>query len=587
MQLQHIIGAKLVIMGYKFRPTRENALNTSHPTQTDATLAFTLIHGLPVYADKETVLCLHCCQYTLPGRFSNEVGSVIMASACSAILTASPRLHGQYPAKSKQTHRRPDGTPYCLRALDNSVVEQLLSMLRTIFVNDAPFTTTLGISTRPFMIRFADFLHALCALLCLLIGINLKDPHLLSIRTYASPLLVLFALTGLLMVIHHQCGRRWLAPLLIAWLTLLGTVSYQEYEFHTQKQAVQIATGDDAYQFAMLGRHLIVGYDEPGDIRELARRGFIAGLFVSRRNVEGKTFEELRAELADLQSLRRQAGLPPLIISSDQEGGPVSRLSPPLSRQPALSSLLMPGLSNLQIEQHAFAYGAKQANALAALGVNLNFSPVVDLKPERSSGALDFHTRILERAISADPETVTRVALAYSRGLLSQGVIPTVKHFPGLGNVAGDTHHFSARLELPLHELNARDWYPFRQVLSQVPALLMIGHVVVDEVDSKLPASLSEKVITGIVRKNWKYDGVVISDDMTMAAVYDRGLCRSSVKSLNAGLDLLLLAYDWEKVYPVLDCLRQASKSGRLLSLDASRARLDQLSWLIDKEVNN
>lgn len=426
------------------------------------------------------------------------------------------------------------------------------------------------------MNHFADFLHVLFVLLCLALSTHLKDPQLLSMRAYEAPVLALFAMIGLIVTLRSLCIRGWRQlPFLAAWLAVFGMVGYDEYKYRSQRQAVLTATADDARRLAILGEHLVVGYDKADDIRELVRRGFIGGLFVTRRNVEGRTFEQLREEIASLQQLRRYSGLPPLIIASDQEGGTVSRLSPPLPRHPALSTLLAPGLSDVQIEQQATAYGVEQGGTLAALGVNINFSPVVDLKPAHASGTFDFHTRIVERAIAAEPEIVARVALAYSRGLLSQGILPTVKHFPGLGNVAEDTHHFSARLGLTLDELNARDWLPFRQILSQTPALLMIGHVAVDAVDAELPASLSHKVITGIVRENWNHDGLLISDDMTMDAIYNRGLCPSAIQSLNAGMDLLLLSYDWEKVYPVLACLQTA----QIQSLETSHARLERLFW--------
>jgi beta-N-acetylhexosaminidase len=427
------------------------------------------------------------------------------------------------------------------------------------------------------MNRLFGILHILVALFCLALATHLKDPQLLSMRAYEAPALILFALAGLMVTLRSLRIQGWRQLLfLTAWLTVLGLVGYEELEFRDQKQTVLTANADDARRLAMVGEHLVIGYKKAdANIRELVRRGFIAGLFVTRRNVEGKSFAQLRDEIADLQNLRRQSGLPPLIIASDQEGGAVSRLSPLLPFQPALTTLLAPGLSDVQIKQQATSYGVEQGSALAALGVNVNFSPVVDLKPTGTGDTMDFHTRIAERAISAAPEVVAQVALAYSRGLISQGVLPTVKHFPGLGSVAGDTHHFSARLGLTLEELNARDWVPFRRILSQTPALLMIGHVTVDAVDAELPASLSRKVITGLVRETWKHDGLLISDDMTMAAVYDRGLCQSAIQSLNAGMDLLLLSYDWEKVYPVLICLQSA----QLQSLEASHSRLGRLSW--------
>lgn len=429
------------------------------------------------------------------------------------------------------------------------------------------------------MNRFTNFIHACLVLLCLVLASHLKDPHLLPWRAYETPVLMLVALSGMFLALYSSRSRaRQQLFFLMAWLMVLSMVSFGDYEFLSQKQTVLKATPDTMHRLSALGQHLVVGYNNSDDVRELVQRGYVAGLFLTRRNSRGKSLEQLRSEIDAFQNLRREAGLSPLIIASDQEGGSVSRLSPPLPQLPALSALLGPGLSTTQIENKAKAYGVEQALALADLGVNINFSPVLDLKPSHESGVLDFHTRISERAIAADPDTVARVGLAYSQGLLAKGVLPTLKHFPGLGEVTEDTHHFSARLELSLEKLNDSDWYPFRLILSEVPALLMIGHVIVNDVDAEYPASLSHKIITNILRENWNHDGVLISDDMTMAAVYNRGLCPASIRSLNAGMDLLLLAYDWGKIYRVMDCLLRADKSGKLEGLEQSRLRLSRLS---------
>ncbi|GAB2882581.1 glycoside hydrolase family 3 N-terminal domain-containing protein [Uliginosibacterium flavum] len=415
-------------------------------------------------------------------------------------------------------------------------------------------------------------LHALLAFTSLIWATHLRDPHLLPIRAWESWLLAGIALAGLALYVWLGRRQRSQALFAAAWLIIGGLAIRGEVSFRADRAGVLTASGAEATRFAALGRHLVIGYDQPDDIRELARRGFIAGIFITRRNVAGKSFEQLRAEIAGLQALRSEAGLPPLLVSSDQEGGPVSRLSPPLPHQPALATLLEPNLTD--IERRAEAYGAAQGEALASLGVNLNFSPVLDLKPAQASGALDFHTRIASRAISADPATVTRVALAYSRGLLAHGVLPTAKHFPGIGSVSADTHHFSAGLDTPRSELEARDWQPFRALLAQTPALLMVGHVSVSSIDPDLPASLSPKVITGVLRQDWRHDGLLITDDMTMGAVYNRGLCDSSIHALGAGMDLLLVSYDWEHVFPLLRCLSEAGQAEKLEALAASDARI-------------
>lgn len=420
------------------------------------------------------------------------------------------------------------------------------------------------------------------ALLCLVAAYYLQDPHLLPVRLWLGPGIFLLAMTGLALSLWHWPQQRWRMTLHAAlWLGIVGMVLYQVSAPYRHRQAVMAAYAHDPLLLTALGEHLVVGYDDPAQVRELASKGLIGGVFIAQRNVAGKSFEALRDEIHLLQRARQLAGLPPLLIAADQEGGPVSRLSPPLPPQPGLATLIEPGLPDQAIAQRVAQYAGNQAQALAALGINTNFSPVVDLKLRQIPRWFDTHTRIAERAIAGDPQQVALVAQVYSRALLAHGVVPTLKHFPGLGRVRGDTHHFTAHLRASQETLQASDWLPFQQVLRQTPAMLMVGHVTLDALDKSRPASVSRPVLAGLLRSQWEFEGVLISDDLSMAPTYGRGLCRSAVEALNASMDLLLLTYDHEKTYELLDCLQRALRSGKLerTQLVQSEWRLTTLPW--------
>jgi beta-N-acetylhexosaminidase len=288
----------------------------------------------------------------------------------------------------------------------------------------------------------------------------------------------------------------------------------------------------------------------------------------------GRTAEALKSEISVLQDRRRAAGLPPLIVAGDQEGGIVSHLAPPLTRLPSLSTLTELG-PELRAEK-AEAFGRLHGQELAAIGINLNFAPVLDLKPETKRARFDFNTLIRQRAISTDPATVSAIALPYVRGLEASGVGATVKHFPGLGRVSADTHHFNADLDTPLADLEASDWRPFRDVLAGSKAQLMIGHVTLTAADPDRPASHSKRVVDGIIRKKWNYQGVIITDDLVMGAIYQHDVCTAVVEALNAGVDLLLVAYDGVQFYRIFACASEAAGRERLDSamLRESEVRL-------------
>ncbi|WP_311968055.1 glycoside hydrolase family 3 N-terminal domain-containing protein [Bradyrhizobium archetypum] len=311
-----------------------------------------------------------------------------------------------------------------------------------------------------------------------------------------------------------------------------------------------------------LGRHFIVGYSSFPEVAVLAEKGFVAGIYVTKHNIVGSSVDRLKEEISALQEKRRIAGLPPLIIAADQEGGIVSHLAPPLTRLPALSTLasVKPDLR----AEKAEAFGRTHGQELAAIGINLNLAPVLDLRPELKRNRFDFNTLIGQRAISDDPAVVIDIARAYVSGLESSGVGAAVKHFPGLGRVRADTHHFSADLDTSLDELEASDWIPFRKVLAGSKAQLMIGHVTLTSVDPDRPASHSKRIVDGIIRKRWNYQGVVMTDDLVMGAIYQRNVCTAVTEALNAGVDLLLVAFDGAQFYRIYTCAMAALAEERL-----------------------
>jgi beta-N-acetylhexosaminidase len=390
---------------------------------------------------------------------------------------------------------------------------------------------------------------------------NKNDPYLISLRGWGNVLLVATSIIVALILSRRGYWRKGVAGrgLVLLWclppLSMLGA----DAAFEWRKLRVLQA---DVPHARSLGRHFVVGYSSFPEVSVLAEKGLISGVYITKHNIAGSSAAGLKAEIAALQEKRRVAGLPPLIVAADQEGGIVSHLAPPLTKLPALSTL-----ANLAPDvraEKAEAFGRTHGQELAALGVNLNLAPVLDLRPELKRNRFDFNTLIGQRAISDDPAVVADIARAYVSGLEASGVGATVKHFPGLGRVRTDTHHFSAELDTPVDELEASDWIPFRKVLSGSKAQLMVGHVTLTSVDPDRPASHSKRLVDGIIRKKWNYQGVVMTDDLVMGAIYQRNVCTAVVEALNAGVDLLLVAFDGTQFYRIFSCAMAASVEGRL-----------------------
>ncbi|HEY9605777.1 MAG TPA: glycoside hydrolase family 3 N-terminal domain-containing protein, partial [Allocoleopsis sp.] len=332
-------------------------------------------------------------------------------------------------------------------------------------------------------------------------------------------------------------------------------------------------------ELAELGQHFIVGYRNFEEVQKLVEKKAIGGIFITTRNVKDKTQSEIRQEIQALQAIRSQQGLSPLWIATDQEGGVVSRLSPPLPPLPQLSKVIDETKKIEQSKDAVVQYAKTQGRELSELGINLNFAPVVDL----NKGIItpkDKFSKIYQRAISKDKEVVAKVALWYCQTLEESGVNCTIKHFPGLGRVNQDTHIANADLTTSVDELTRDDWVPFREVMSHSQAVTMLGHAKLTAVDSEYPVSFSQQVVSGIIRKAWHYDGVLITDDFSMGAVYSSkyGLSGATVNAINAGVDLILIAYDKDLYYEAMSSLIKADRSHNLDKgiLDKSHKRLEQ-----------
>jgi len=411
----------------------------------------------------------------------------------------------------------------------------------------------------------AAFWWAVLMLVFYWAGWHFKHPNFLFWRAVETPLMLTVAGCGIWrarrslrfsvgLLPKLESGFRLLSAVLLALLAL-----GQEGWFRWQK--AEVLRGGAAY--SRIGQHFVVGFRDFDEVRPLAERGLIGGIYVTRRNLKDETLASLREKIGELQLLRARAGLPPLFVMADQEGGSVSHLSPLIAPMPPLSSLVAAGAEDL--ESRARAYGEQQGRMLAEVGINMNLAPVVDLKIESAENWLDRHTRIGKRAIASDPLIVTRVASAYGEGLAASGVQPTVKHFPGLGRVRADTHLVKASLSLSPAE-KAADWLPFREVTARTGAAMMLAHVLLPEIDPKMPVSLSRTVVQEVLRKKdgegWNYQGMLITDDLNMGAVYGYGIGKAAIAALEAGVDLILISYDPDQYYRAIHACAAVLRTG-------------------------
>ena len=243
-----------------------------------------------------------------------------------------------------------------------------------------------------------------------------------------------------------------------------------------------------------------------------------------------------RAQLMALCESIRELGGERLLIAVDQEGGSVQRFRDGFTRLPALAKIGAvydrdPGEAVRLAEEHAWV----MASELRACGVDFSFAPVADLA--RGNAAIGL------RAFHADPAVAAELAAAYVRGMHLAGMAAVLKHFPGHGSVAADTHKAQAVDPRPLDVIRRDDLRPFAECVAARVEAVMLAHVVYPAVDAE-PAGYSRRWIGGILRDELGFAGAAISDDISMAAAgIAGGVAERVLGHLDAGCDLVLACF--------------------------------------------
>ena len=291
---------------------------------------------------------------------------------------------------------------------------------------------------------------------------------------------------------------------------------------------------------------------------EYLRSNSIRAVCLFGKNVESEA--QLRALCADLRSVMGEGAL----IAIDHEGGAIVRPGfwpgPPSAM--SLGHADDPALTE--------AVTAALGRQLRSVGINWNFAPVLDVNVS------PLNPVIAERSYGDSPALVARHGAAALRGLASAGVAGCVKHFPGHGDTHLDSHRALPRVDKSRAELDATELWPFRQTLESAPAV-MTAHIIYSALDPEFPATLSEPILTGLLRGEWGYDGVIVTDSMGMAAIdshYGRG--EAAVLSLRSGADLVMALGRREVQQQTLDAVQAALEAG--LDVQGKLRRLAELA---------
>lgn len=285
-----------------------------------------------------------------------------------------------------------------------------------------------------------------------------------------------------------------------------------------------------------------------------------------KRNIESP--QQVRALAAQLRKAASESGSGlPLFISLDQEGGRVNRLKPKYGFPPSVSQQYLGKLNNPDSTRF---YAAKTAQTLADLGFNLNFAPSVDVNINPENPVIGK----IERSFSSEPSVVAAQAAIIVEEHRKKGIITTLKHFPGHGSSKADSHKGFVDVS---DSWKPSEMNPYADLIKQSKVdMIMTAHIFNNRLDADVPATLSKRVITGILRDSLKYQGVVISDDMQMGAIADHyGLDVAIEKCINAGVDILCfgnnLQYDPDIITKASGIIKRLVKEGKI-----SEARIEE-----------
>jgi len=320
-----------------------------------------------------------------------------------------------------------------------------------------------------------------------------------------------------------------------------------------------------------IGTMLMLGWegDNPTDDtevcaknREIVQEMEVGGIILMGRNVRHDDLAVTVNTINELQALSRE----PLLVNVDQEGGMVARFQDGVTVMPSAMTL---GATRRPDLAYKACYAC--AEELIALGVNYDFAPSVDVNNNPDNPIIG------TRSCSESPDVVAEFGAQAIRGFQDAGVVACAKHFPGHGDTAVDSHLALPSVPYPRERLEAMELKPFRAAIAAGVSSIMTTHIMFPALDPDLPSTLSRKIITGLLRGEMGYDGVIVTDSMEMKGIADNwSVPEASVLAIEAGVDILLIPHKLETMRESREAVIKAVKDGRIPEsrIDESVARI-------------
>lgn len=325
-----------------------------------------------------------------------------------------------------------------------------------------------------------------------------------------------------------------------------------------------------------IGQMIIAGFDgtTSSNAKTLINNYKLGGVILFGTNI--KNPNQLVNLTNEIKTYNKSNKVP-LMISVDQEGGRVNRMPSPIINTPSARTI-----GNKNNGNYSFNIGNVISKELSSFGFNTDFSPVLDIQSNPKN------TVIGDRSFGTTSSVVTKNGESMVEGIRKGNIIPVIKHFPGHGDTSIDSH-----LELPvvnkdLASLKKFELIPFSNAIKNHADMVMVAHILVKKVDSKYPASMSKAVITDLLRKQYGYNGVVITDDMSMGAIAKHyNLSNAAVTSINAGSNIILIGHGNQNVKTIYNSIYSAVKNHKISEDTINKSVYKILSLKQKYKLNN
>ncbi|MCP4023649.1 MAG: beta-N-acetylhexosaminidase [Desulfobacteraceae bacterium] len=309
----------------------------------------------------------------------------------------------------------------------------------------------------------------------------------------------------------------------------------------------------DQYQFTpetLAGQRLMFGFDGTmlnDDLKFLIKHLNACGIILFKRNIQ--TPSQVKDLCGSAQRYAALCGLPPLFIAVDQEGGTVARLKEGFT--------VFPGNPHIQTIEDAKNFSQITADELKSVGINMNFAPVLDVVPDKVDSIMK------KRAFEGGPGTVAKLGSCVINHLQKNKIMAVAKHFPGIGRTVKDSHFHLPVLNIDYKTLKKTDLVPFMAAVKEDVTGIMLSHISYPSLDADFQASLSEKIVQSVLRRDLGYKGIIMTDDLDMEAIQtDINTCMFQM--LWAGIDVALICHKGpaiEKAYNEICRLIQENES--------------------------